>query len=242
MPLTKENALMDIMYNIRRRQQALSGLMAGDTRPPKHEPELLYVGCIDARLDPIEDIGIEQGRALIFRNIAALVLKDGSGHAHIDTAAALASGEIPPNTSIGAALEFFLRHIPLEQGHIKHIIVSGHTDCGGIKACSLGTGQHDHYLPLYLESLKGVRSRVIQEAKAHNWNEAETLQALEQESVRQSMSNLLTYPAVREAIEKNTLELHGWIINTATKRIAEMNPATLEFEPMRVDTENAQSA
>lgn len=222
------------MDNIRRRQKTLASLLPGDTTPPRHEPELLYVGCIDARLDPIEDIGIEKGRALIFRNIAALVLKDDSGDA-VDAKTALATGEISQNTALGAALEFFLRHIPLEPGHIKHIIVSGHTDCGGIKACRIQAGKHDHYLPRYLQNIADVRRHVLEQAEAQHWDEEDILHAMEKEAVRQSMANLQTYPVVREAMSKGTLQLHGWILDTATRRISEMNPETLEFEPMGVE-------
>ena len=223
---------MDTMQNIRSRQQALASNAAKYTPLPQHTPEILYVGCIDARLDPIDDIGIEKGKALIFRNIGAVVLQDEQGQNRIDATAALLNGEIPANTSIGATLEFFLKHIPQTPGKMRHIIISGHTDCGGMKACRHGTAPNDHYLPLYLEGLQQVRARIMQQAETYSWNEDEILHALEKEAVRQSMANLLTYAPVTEAIAQGTLEVHGWIIDTATQAIAEMNPATLHFELM----------
>ena len=222
---------MNIMDKIRR-QQALA-VLPPDRTPPRHHPEMLYIGCIDARLDPIDDIGIDKGMALIFRNIGALVLKDEQAGVALDRAAISASGEIPQNVSIGAVLEFFLNHLPHALGKVKHIVVSGHTDCGGIRACQNEVhGEHDRYLPLYLESLKDVRTRVRKEAKAKGWDDARLLHALEEESVRQSMQNLRTYAVVSQAIKEGWLEVHGWVINTATQRISEMNPATLEFEPI----------
>lgn len=226
---------MSIMDNIRRRQ-ALA-VVALPLTPLKHQPEMLYFGCIDARLDPIDDIGIEKGKALIFRNIGALVLKDEHAAGKLDRKSVLANGNIPQNASIGAALEFFLDHLPTEPGMVKHIVISGHTDCGGLKACQYGVcNPQDHYLLLYLESLKDVRAKVMEEAKAKGWDDVQILHALEKESVRQSMANLLTYPVVRQAIAEGRLEIHGWVIDTATQRISEMNPKTQEFEPMTAET------
>ena len=141
-------------------------------------------------------------------------------------------GEIPPKVSIGAALEFFLNHIPLKDGKVKHIVIAAHTDCGGLKACQNGCGDQDHYLPLYLESLKEVRAKVMDKAKSNGWDGTQVLDALEKESVRQSMANLLSYPVVRHAIDQGKLEVHGWVIDTTTQHISEMNPQTLEFASM----------
>src|SRR5688572_27675034 len=81
-----------------------------DLNPPRHRPEMLYIGCIDARLDPIDDIGIPKGKALIYRNVAALVRPAQGQGGIIDGDAAIMSGEIPESVSIGAALEFFINH------------------------------------------------------------------------------------------------------------------------------------
>ncbi len=213
---------MSIMDKIRLRQEL--GVWPSAATPPEHRPEILYIGCVDARLDPIDDIGIDKGKALIFRNIGALVRRNES---------ATSADSVPPSASIGAVLEFFLNHIPAAPAQVKHIIISGHTDCGGLQACQHNAcGEHDHYLPLYLDSLKSVRAKVMAEAKIKGWNDADILHALEKESVRQSVANLLTYPVVQRALDDGLLEIHGWVIDTATQRIAEMNPATLEFEPM----------
>lgn len=217
---------MNIMDNIRRRQSR--AVMPTRQTPPRHEPEMLYIGCVDARLDPVDDIGIEKGKALIFRNIGAIVLHD-------DPKENAATDHLPQNASIGAVLEFYLNHLPAPDGQVKHIVVSGHTDCGGIKAClDAPHTPGDHHLAHYLDTLQSVRARTLQEAAAKNWDEEQILHALEKESVRQSMANLRTYGCVQRALDEGRLELHGWIIDTATQHIHEMNLATLEFEPMDI--------
>jgi carbonic anhydrase len=229
---------MDIMDKIRLRQE--QAVLPAHTRPPEHRPEVLYIGCVDARLDPVKDIGIGRGEALIFRNIGALVLKDTHASDAKVNQDHIQGGELPQSLSVGAVLEFYLHHIPGAPDKLKHIVVSGHTDCGGIRACQHGTrGEHDHYLPLYLESLKDIRKKVNEEAKRNGWDELRILHELEEESVRQSIHNLQTYPAVKRAMEAGKLAIHGWVINTATQQILEMNPQTLQFEPMVRHVEGA---
>jgi carbonic anhydrase len=198
-----------------------------DLHPPRHRPEMLYIGCIDARLDPVADIGIPQGKALIYRNIAALV-RPAQGHGgSIDGEAAVASGEIPESVSIGAALEFFLVHIEMPPSGVKHIVVSGHTDCGGIRACVQGVP--GDYLPRYLTALSAVREHVL--ANPAHTTEAQRCDAMEEAAVRQSIENLKSYDVVRKALETGKVELHGWIINTATQRILEMDAEGI-FQPL----------
>ncbi len=220
------------MKKIRQRQEELD-ISPERGEPPKHQPQMLYIGCIDARLDPIRDIGIGQGRALIFRNIGALVPKDELGGNKASKTAFAQDENIPQNVSVGAAVEFFLNHIPYGNEKMKHIVVSGHTYCGGLHACLHDAyGEEDCHLPQYLEKLEGLRARILKKAKAENWTEEQIIHAMEEESVRQSIANLRTYPGVVQAEKQGRLELHGWVIDTATKRIAEMNQETLVFEPM----------
>ena len=77
-----------------------------------------------------------------------------------------------------------------------------------------------------------MRARVKERARAEAWDNARLEHAFEEESVRQSMDNLRSYPIIGQAITEGKLDIHGWIINTATQRILEMNPETLAFEPM----------
>jgi carbonic anhydrase len=223
---------MDIMDEIYQRQQTMVVTPARHA-PPKHQPEMLYIGCVDARLDPIDDIGIAKGKALIFRNIAALVPKYQPAAAGRDHGTFSSGGRPPREASVGAALEFFLNHIPAKGGRIKHIVVSGHSDCGGLQACRRGRfGVGDHDLPLYLENLAEALDKVTAEAEAGGWDEARMLHELEEESVRQSVANLRGFPAVASAVKEGRLKLHGWVINTASQRISEMDPETLRFESL----------
>jgi len=231
--------LMSTIDHIRKRQGEIASHPIPVRPPMRHQPDMLYIGCIDARLDVLRDIGIDIGKALIFRNIGALVRHTGVSKDELkSTEVALSENnlmEVPHNVSIGATLEFFLNHIEPGKEGVKDIVISGHTDCGGLKACrDQAFKKEDSYLPVYVKSLDDVRAKVMEEAKAGGWEKDpdRILKALEEESVRKSMDNLLSYPVVQRMIKEGKLRVHGWVINTGTKRINEMNLETRQFAPM----------
>ncbi|MCI5050407.1 MAG: hypothetical protein MRY32_08805 [Rickettsiales bacterium] len=191
---------MSIISLIGDRQNALTD---ESEEMPVHEPEMLLIGCVDARKDPIDDLGIPKGKSLILRNVAALVHPEH--HKRLTESAALA---------------FAVRHMK-----VKHIAVMGHTDCGGIRAAIEGISSYS--LRDYLEPIHEMSARVASES-----DDPETKRRLvEQEAVRYSINSLQTYDYIVEAEEKGELQLHGWVIDIATGKMFALNRDTGEFEP-----------
>ncbi len=191
-------------------EKRLDRLQTGDVAPPEHRPEVLFIGCVDARLDPIRDLGIPKGKALIYRNIAALV------HGKPDADDLSHMGE-------EAALEFALNVM-----RVRDIIVMGHTDCGGVRAALDGMPNH-RAIDRYLQSLEAVRVEVLREGG----DASAQARAMEEAAVRQSMQNLRSYEVVTDALGEGRLQLHGWLIDTATGIIQEMDHATGAFNEMQ---------
>ncbi|MDX2074466.1 MAG: carbonic anhydrase [Alphaproteobacteria bacterium] len=174
-----------------------------------HEPEMLLIGCVDARLDPRKDIGIPHGKALIYRNIAALVAgKDGGAGDRL---------------SVAAALEFAVNSM-----HVQKIVVMGHTGCGGIAAFLQGDHEETHHIYDYLKPLESVRA----EAENKGGNKEKQAREMEKAAVAFSLENLMSYEAVANAVEQGKLQLQGWVIDTGNRLIWEMDPATGDFNPM----------
>ena len=185
---------MDIIEKI------LSG--AGNTNEQtgqkrEHKPEMLLIGCVDARKDPIADLGIPRGKALILRNIAALIRGTSVAPEQRETEA--------------AALEFAVKVMK-----VKHIAVMGHTDCGGIRA-----KLQDVALPAikhYLLPLNQLRDDAVKSGLS----EDECLRLMEKEAVRVSVENLLSYDYIKAASDAGELTVHGWLMDIDNGGIVEV--------------------
>jgi len=164
---------------------------------PVHRPEMLLIGCVDARKDPIGDLGIPKGRALILRNIAALIRGTSVAPEQRETEA--------------AALEFAIKVMK-----VKHVAVMGHTDCGGIRAALL-----DVDFPCikhYLKPLDDIKADV----KRKGGSLEDQAMVLEKEAVIMSVNNLRSYDYIAEAEAAGELSLHGWILNISSGRLEEI--------------------
>src|ERR1700710_2462605 len=77
-------------------------------------PETMIVGCCDSRVAPEVIFDAGPGELFVVRNVANLVppyQPDGGAH------------------GVSAALEYAVRAL-----RVKHIVVLGHAQCGGIRA------------------------------------------------------------------------------------------------------------
>lgn len=73
------------------------------------QPEFLYIGCSDSRVPINEITGLDLGELFVARNVANLV--------------------VPSDMNLLTCLTYAVKHLK-----VKHILVTGHYDCGGIKA------------------------------------------------------------------------------------------------------------
>lgn len=178
----------------------LKGQLALDA-PAQHKPEILLIGCVDARLDIIGDLGIPKGKALVYRNIAALV--QGMGDDPNDLS----------HMSETAALEF-----AIDVMRVKDVVVMGHTDCGGIRACLEASVEDHKAIHRYLSQLDPVRQEILQQGG----DITAQARAMEKAAVRRSLENLQSYYVVKDALAEGRITLHGWVIDTASGMITEI--------------------
>ena len=145
-------------------------------------PTILFIGCSDSRIVPYLLTGTGPGELFIVRNVGAFVPPyDGSAGYH----------------GTAAAIEFAVLNLD-----VSHIIVCGHTHCGGIRALYEEVPPGAHNLAAWLELAReaALPVRVTDEA----------LRRTEQRAVVLQLERLMDYPMVRERVEVKRLALHGW--------------------------------
>src|SRR6201993_4973980 len=177
-------------------------------------PEVMVVGCCDSRVSPEVIFDAKPGELFVMRNIANLVpiyAPDGGAH------------------GVSAALEYAVQVL-----RVKHIVVLGHAQCGGIRAFV------DKIAPLSPGDFIGkwmsmfIKPGEIVEQRAH-----ESIQdfatRIEKAAVLRSLANLMTFPCVQILVERGKLELHGAYFGVAEGQLFVLDKAKKEFRSVKED-------
>ncbi len=157
-------------------------------------PKVLVVACSDSRVDPALITDSLPGDLFVIRNVANLVppFDQGSSAHH----------------GVSAALEYAVKGL-----NVEHIVILGHSDCGGIKALMDNStdGCSYDFIDHWLELALPAKEAVERELSEHS--DSLRCQACEEAAILLSLENLLTFPWIAELVEKNKLALHGWYFN-----------------------------
>jgi carbonic anhydrase len=178
-------------------------------------PEILIVGCADARVDPGILTQTRPGDIFTVRNVAAMV----------------PPAQYPPDArhhGTSAAIEFAVRGLG-----VQHIVVLGHALCGGIGALVDGRdgayADYD-YLATWTSIAQDVRDLVVRELAGRP--RAEIARVLEQAAAINSVRNLMTFRWITAKIEAGSLSLHAWWFNLTEGQLYAFNPVNAVFEPV----------
>ncbi|KAI4320654.1 hypothetical protein MLD38_034110 [Melastoma candidum] len=163
---------------------ALFGELAKGQSPP-----YMVFACSDSRVCPSHVLDLQPGEAFMVRNIANMV----------------PAYDKTRYSGVGSAIEYAVLHLK-----VKHIVVIGHSACGGIKGLmslpedgSTSTEFIEDWVKICLPARKKVKaehgSASFPEQCAH----------CEKEAVNVSLGNLLSYPFVRQGLVNKTLSLKG---------------------------------
>ena len=170
-------------------------------------PQAMVIACCDSRVAVGPVFGQQVGELFVHRNIANLVPPYAPDGHHQGTA---------------AAVEFAVRFLK-----VRHIIVKGHSQCGGVRGClqmcageAAELDQRDSFLGRWLDILRPGVTRIADITDA-----AHRQTALEKEGILISLENLMSYPFVAEAVDEGRLTLHGLWTD-----LAEMDLETFDGE------------
>jgi carbonic anhydrase len=175
-------------------------------------PEVMVIGCCDSRVSPEVIFDVGPGELFVVRNIANLVpVYQPDGNAH----------------GVSAALEYAVTVL-----RIKHIVVLGHAQCGGIRAFV------DKIEPLTPGDFIGkwmqmfVKPGEIVEQREHE-SMAQFVERIEKAAVFRSLENLMTFPFVRKAVDAGHMQLHGAYFGVAEGSLFVLDQVAKEFKSVR---------
>jgi carbonic anhydrase len=175
-------------------------------------PAVMVIGCCDSRVSPEVIFDAKPGELFVVRNIANLVpIYQPDGGAH----------------GVSAALEYAVQVL-----RIKHIVVLGHAQCGGIRAFI------DKIAPLSPGDFIGkwmsmfVKPGEIVEQRAHE-SMQDFATRIEKAAVLRSLENLMTFPCVEILASRGKLNLHGAYFGVAEGSLFVLDKTTKEFKSVR---------
>ena len=169
-------------------------------------PTAMVIACCDARVDVSAIFDAEPGSLFIMRNVANLVPPyEPEGKYH----------------GTSAAVEYAATALK-----VPHIIVLGHSHCGGVDAYRRGVrdkvpehGFIGSWLTL-LDDLKIVDSDIFAYGDKT---------AFEFAAVRSSIANLNTFPFIQERMKDGLLSLHGLHFDLGTGELLNLEQDTGRF-------------
>ena len=176
-------------------------------------PDVMIVSCCDSRCDPETIFSAMPGELFVVRNVANLIPPyETGGKFH----------------GVSAALEFAALNL-----RVKHIVIMGHSGCGGVKAALENTTARQTdamFISRWMSMLDDGRLRVV---SAHQGASRKDLaHALEKETVRVSLTNLRTFPFIVDLENKSKVSLYGAYFDIATGQLSVLNQTNGEFHPL----------
>src|SRR6516164_6162731 len=175
-------------------------------------PETMVIGCCDSRVSPEVIFDARPGELFVMRNIANLVpVYQPDENAH----------------GVSAALEYAVNVL-----HVKHIVVLGHAQCGGIRAFV------DKIEPLSPGDFIGkwmamfIKPGEVVEQRSHETMQ-KCVERIEKAAVFRSLENLMPFPFVRTQVGRGELNLHGAYFGVAEGSLFVLDRDAKEFRSAR---------
>jgi carbonic anhydrase len=166
-------------------------------------PTTLIIACCDSRSAPETIFDAGPGELFVLRNVANLVppfQPDANQH------------------GTSAAIEFAVNAL-----NVSNIVVMGHGRCGGIKAAldpDAGPLAQGDFIGKWMSMLGPVAASVSKYTLLTN-KERQTM--LERFSIRNSITNLRTFPYVKALEDEGKLAIHGAWFDISTGELWVMN-------------------
>ena len=154
-------------------------------------PKVMWVGCSDSRVVPEFIVKANAGDLFVTRNIANI---------------------IPPSdakdSNSSSVLEYAVEHL-----HVEHIVICGHTGCGGINAMLQGIPQ-DSIINDWMKHAYKAKENAEQQNRGDL--EINTIKA----NVLLQAEHLLSFSYVKEKVGRKQLKIHKWLYDMSSGKIS----------------------
>lgn len=148
------------------------------------KPEFLWIGCSDSRVPANEITNTVPGEIFVHRNIANLVVED--------------------DVNCLSVLEYAVVHLK-----VKHVIVCGHYNCGGVKAAMMD--QSFGIIDKWIIGIKELYEEHRAEIDALE-NETDRVNMLVEFNVRKQVLNLAKTATIQKTwAREERPTIHGWV-------------------------------
>ena len=165
-------------------------------------PKLLYIGCSVSRVTAEELMGAKPGEVFIHRNVANLV--------------------VSTDNNLNAVVQYAVEHLK-----VKHIIVCGHYECGGVYAAMNPSdmGQLNSWLQV-LRDVYRLHKTELDSIK----DEKTRYDRLVELNVREQCINIIKIDHVQRAWYKTGLPtLHGWVFDVRSGKLIDLGLSMKEI-------------
>jgi carbonic anhydrase len=158
-------------------------------------PEFLYIGCSDSRVTAEDLMGVKSGEVFIHRNIANQV--------------------IATDNNVNSVVQYAVEHLK-----VKHIIVCGHYECGGVKAALNPSDMGQ--LNSWLQTLRDVYRFHRHELDAIK-DTQKRFDRLVELNVREQCINIIKIDHVQRSWYKTGFPtIHGWVFDVKTGKLIDL--------------------
>ncbi|MBW8685096.1 carbonic anhydrase [Chitinophaga rhizophila] len=166
----------------------------------EQNPDYLYIGCSDSRVPTNEIMGLDAGEVFVHRNIANLVNS--------------------VDLNVMSVINYAVRHLK-----VKHIIVCGHYNCGGVKAAMQSADLG--ILNPWLRNIRDVYRLHRQELDEIEEDHLRFNRLVEL-NVQEQCVNVIKTAAVQQSyVNDGYPTVHGWVYDLYTGNLIDLK---IDFE------------
>ncbi|KAJ7510051.1 carbonic anhydrase [Mycena galericulata] len=180
------------------------------------KPQVLWIGCADSRVPESVVTAVRPGEIFVHRNIANQVQLD--------------------DNSVLSVLTYAIEHLGVE-----HVVVVGHTECGGAVAC-FGAASSPTFSPSAascvvdpglaadapLNEWLTPLTKLVASLKLSSVPKEEAMPLIVEENVKMQVDNLCSVQTIVDAWAHKSRQgkdvwVHGWVYDLAKGELRDLN-------------------